>query len=104
MHPRLHLSIEVALLFAMRDGFPGRAHFIAHAMREIRNRLPGALGPEVRFRGAGYEDRTATVHKRWVAEGLPEDGSLPLPEASAPSRQVPRVEMCLLSFWPRWAG
>ena len=87
--PALAPLYRGALLLAMRDGFPGRAHFIAHAMREIRNRLPGALGPEVRFRGAGYEDRTATVHKRWVAEGLPEDGSLPLPEASAPSASGP---------------
>lgn len=38
-----------ALALAMLDSFPGRAHFIAHAIREIRNRLPGALGQEDAF-------------------------------------------------------
>jgi len=35
-----------ALALATFDSFPGRAHFIAHAIREIRNRLAGALGRE----------------------------------------------------------
>ena len=81
----------------MSDGFPGRVHFIAHAIREIRNRLPGALGPKVKRRDAGYEHFTAKVHERWVAEGLPEDGSLPLlkepePHASGPARRDVSVE------------
>ena len=73
----------------MLDGFPGRVHFIALAIREIRNRLPGALGLNVRRRVAGYEQLTENLHKRWVAEGLPEDGSLPLPEESVPSASGP---------------
>ena len=73
----------------MLDGFPGRVHFIAHAIREIRNRLPGALGPKVPGGGASYEHLTEKIHKRWVAEGLPEDGRLPLPEESVPSASGP---------------
>ena len=33
----------------MLDSFPGRVNFIAHAIREIRNRLPDALGQEDAF-------------------------------------------------------
>ena len=87
--PALAPLYRGALVLAMRDSFPGRAHFIAHAIREIRNRLPGALGPKVQRRDAGYEHLTAKVHERWVAEGLPEDGGLRLPEESAPSASGP---------------
>ena len=73
----------------MLDGFPGRVHFIAHAIREIRNRLPGALGPKVPGRGASYEHLTEKIHQRWVAEGFPEDGKLVLPEESVPSASGP---------------
>lgn len=74
----------------MLDSFPGRVHFIAHAIREICNRLPGALGPEVRRRDAGYEPLTDKIRDRWVAEGFPEDGRLWLPEESVPSASGPR--------------
>ena len=73
----------------MRDSFPGRVHFIALAIREIRNRLPGALGPKVPGGRGSYENLTGEVHKRWVAEGLPEDGRLSLPEESVPSASGP---------------
>ena len=78
-----------ALSLAMRDSFPGRVHLIAHAIREIRDRLPGALGPKVQRRDAGYEHLTDRIHKRWVDEGLPQDGRLRLPEGSAPSESGP---------------
>ncbi len=87
--PALAPLYRGALVLAMRDRFPGRAHFIAHAIREIRNRLPGALGPTVKRRDAGYMDLTAKVHRRWVAEGLPEDGRLASREESVPSASGP---------------
>ena len=74
-----------ALSLAMLDSFPGRMHFVAHAIREIRNRLPGALGTTVKRRNAGYEHLTDKIRERWLAEGLPEDGRLPPPAESAPS-------------------
>ncbi len=79
-----------ALRLAVLDSFPGRVHFIAHAIREICNRLPGALGPEVKPRGAGYEPLTDKIHDQWVAEGLREDGTLRLSDESAPSASGPR--------------
>ena len=74
--PALTPLYEGALSLAARDSFPGRVHFIAHAIREIRNRLPGALGPKVERQDAGYEQATDKIQRRWIEEGLPEDGSL----------------------------
>ena len=73
----------------MLDSFPGRVHFVAHAIREIRNRLPGALGPKVARRDAGYEGLTDKIREQWLAEGLPGDGRLPPPAESAPSASGP---------------
>ena len=47
--PALAPLYSGALALAKLDSFPGRAHFIAHAIREIRNRLPGAIGLEDAF-------------------------------------------------------
>ena len=79
-----------ALRLADCDSFPGRVHFVTHAIREIGNRLPSTLGPKVEKRGAGYENLTDTIRDRWLAEGLPEDGRLRLSEESAPSASGPR--------------
>lgn len=87
--PALAPLYRGALLLAMRDSFPGRVHFIAHAIREIRNRLPGALGPRIRRRDAGYEHLTDKIYKLWVEEGFPKDGKLVAPEESVPSASGP---------------
>ena len=69
----------------MFDSFPGRAHFVAHAIREIQNRLPGALGPKVARRAADYKGLADKIREQWLAEGLPDDGRLLTPAESAPS-------------------
>ena len=74
--PALTPLYRGALSLAMRDSFPGRVHFIAHAIREIQNRLPGALGPKVKRRDVDYAHLADKIQQRWVEEGLPEDGSL----------------------------
>ena len=80
-----------ALVLAAFDSFPGRVHFITHAIREIGNRLPVALGPKVKKKTAGYPDLTKTIRRRWLAEGLPADGSPPPRlEGSVPSASGPR--------------
>ena len=87
--PALAPIYRGALALAMFGSFPGRAHFIAHAIREIRNRLPGALGPKVARRDARYEQLTDEIRERWLADGFPEDGRL-LPRAgSAPPASGP---------------
>lgn len=88
--PALEPLYRGALRLVAFGSFPGRVHFIAHAIREIRNRLPGALGPYVKAKKAGYEDLADAIRGRWLAEGLREDGRLRLPEESAPSASGPR--------------
>lgn len=80
-----------AVVLAAFDSFPGRVHFITHAIREIGNRLPTALGPKVKKKEAGYEDHTRTIRRRWLVEGLPADGKPPQPlGGSVPSASGPR--------------
>ena len=87
--PALAPLYRGALLLAISDSFPGRVHFIAHAIREIRNRLPSALGTKVKRRDAGYEYLTDKIREEWLAEGLPEDGGLLPPAESTPSASGP---------------
>ena len=87
-----------ALSLAMRENFPGRVHFIAHAIREIRNRLPGALGPMVKRRDAGYQDLTDKIKRRWIKEGLPERGSLESLKESVATVSGPRYREVSFEF------
>jgi hypothetical protein len=70
---------------ALDDAFPGRVWFVAHAIREIRNRLPDALAGEVATSRTDYPGLTAEVHLRWVEEGLPVEGGSIIDPAAEPS-------------------
>lgn len=96
--PALAPLYQGALLIAMRESFPGRVHFIAHAIREIQNRLPSALGPKVKQHRTGYEDLTDKILQRWIEEGLPEDGSVPIPKAFSPSDSRPECREVSVRF------
>ena len=96
--PALTPLYEGALALAARDSFPGRVHFIAHAIREIQNRLPGALGPMVERRDAGYEQLTDKIQQRWVEQGLPEDGSLASLKESVPTASGPGYQEVSFEF------
>ncbi|MCE2511392.1 MAG: hypothetical protein J4F50_02325 [Acidimicrobiia bacterium] len=76
-------------MLAAFDSLPGRVHFIAHAIREIGNRLPVALGNKVKKKTAGYEDHAKAIRDRWLDEGLPPDGRLRFLQESAPSASGP---------------
>ena len=88
--PALEPFYRGALVLAASDSFPGRVHFITHAIREIGNSLPAALGPKVKSKKTGYEDLTDTIRARWLDESLPEDGMLRLPKESVPPASGPR--------------
>lgn len=83
-----------ALRMAMDESFPGRVHFVAHAIREIRNRLPHAVAG-VEKRGPSYQVLTTKLRTKWEDEGLPSDGSLPLAEGLEPSVSGPGYEVSL---------
>lgn len=90
--PALAPFYRGALELAMLDCFPGRVHFVAHAIREIRRCLPSALGTKAEGRDADYGPLIGKIRNSWLEEGLPEDGRLsppaePLPSAEGPPRR-----------------
>jgi hypothetical protein len=71
--------------------FPGRVWLVAHAVREIRNRLPDAIAGELSGGRTEYSQLAQGVHDAWIDDGLPSDGSVPVlatadPDASGPER------------------
>ena len=61
----------------MDEDFPGRVHFIAHAVREIRNRLPDAIDGSLVLPKPKYPKYVGKLRRRWVDEGFPVDGAGP---------------------------
>jgi hypothetical protein len=59
---------------------------MAHALRDMRNRLPDAIAGPVKGFNTQYSDLADLVTKCWMEDGLPGDGSSPVTadrEASA---------------------
>jgi len=79
---------------ALDPAFPGRVWFVAHALRDIRNRLPNAIAGPVKGSKTEYSNLAATVTSCWIEDGLPGDGSSPLAGGSEPSPEGPeRIEV-----------
>ena len=81
--PHLAPLYLAALRMTMDEGFPARVHLIAHAIREIRNRLPDALDGALQLPKSKYPKYVGKLYERWVEEGLPTDGSGPSMDESA---------------------
>ena len=45
--------------------FPGRLHFVAHAVRDIADRLPFVLDPQLESNRVQYEDQMDGIEKLW---------------------------------------
>lgn len=91
--PALTPLYKGAVAMVYDEGFPGRVHFVAHAVREIRNRLPEAFAGETRSR-VRYGDLTEAVHESWIEDGLPSDGSSPVGAKTEPPPTGPgKVEV-----------
>ena len=60
------------------DSFPGRVRFVAHAVREIRNRLPDVIAGPKQSQSVQYKNRLDQVRKKWEKANLSTDGSLPI--------------------------
>lgn len=74
---------SLELLYGRR-AVPGRFHFVAHAAREMANRMPEALS-EVRVKGRlDYKSRLDVIADHWKREGLNLEGSLPSSDAQVP--------------------
>ena len=86
-----------AVRMTMEESFPGRVHLVAHAMREIRNRLPDAVAGVVKP-GRNYHDLATKVRSRWETEDFPSDGPLSFsttlePSTSGPEKYEVSVEL-----------
>src|SRR5579862_3363825 len=58
----------VILLYA--NPLPGRVRFVAHAVREIRNRLPDAVAGPTKNQGLQYKNRLDDIVKLAGADAL----------------------------------
>ncbi len=68
--PQLGELYEGAVKMLENEQFPGRVRFIAHAVREIANRLPEAVGGEVTKGHLDYHEDISSVAVAWKDEGL----------------------------------
>ncbi len=72
--------------------FPGRTRFVAHAVREIRNRLPDAITGPRKGGTAQYINRLDDIAKHWRKAGFSLDGTIhaSITEVEAvPSTDIP---------------
>jgi hypothetical protein len=82
---------EAAVTMAFDDTFPGRVWFIAHALRDIRNRLPEALDGGTRGPRTEYSHLAKKITTCWIEDGLPVDGRYSVTEAYSRPQQAHRV-------------
>jgi hypothetical protein len=87
--PSLAPVYVAGVTMAVDETFPGRVWFVAHAIREIRNRLPDALAGEVASSQTDYPGLADKVHARWLDDGLPSAGSPPVWAELAPTSSGP---------------
>jgi hypothetical protein len=76
--PNLAPAYEATIRLAADPTFPGRACFMAHALRDMRNRLPNAIAGPVKGSNTRYAHLADLVTKCWMEDGLPSDGSSPV--------------------------
>ena len=67
---------EGAVLLLFEVHVPGGPRFIAHAVREIRNRLPDAVSGTRTPGNLNYKDQLDNIVKRWKKAGFPIDGRI----------------------------
>jgi hypothetical protein len=99
--PSLGELYHGALIMLHDENFPGRTHFVAHAVREIGNRLPDFIAGPIKSSQVQYVNRLDAIGKRWQRFGFGLDGS-PLPsvteEKAPPSTDVPIPRPLFLEF------
>jgi len=74
----------LALLYDRRRMVPGWTRMVAHAIREIQNRLPDAIAGRTDTVYLNYKERLDGMVRDWERAGFPLDGSLPIAVYSPP--------------------
>lgn len=94
------LKSEVPALAPVYDGavrmirepdFPGRVHFIAHAMREIMNRLPDAFTKDAHTGRVEYSELVDDIAACWKEGELPTDQCREVVEILLRQHRVPPI-------------
>lgn len=83
---------EGALRILSEAHFPGKVRFVAHAIREIVNRLPDAMGAP-RAAHIQYQDLCDKIENDWRKHGLPSDGTLPPDPESGSNPKITDVKL-----------
>jgi hypothetical protein len=69
--PSLGELYQGAIFLLCDESFPGRSRLIAHAVREIKNRLPDAISGEQHQSNLEYVKRLDKIAEVWKKEKLP---------------------------------
>lgn len=83
---------EGALQILYSPTFPAKSRFVAHAMREISNRLPDTLGPRLIAR-TDYPKHCDEILRLWKRAQFPLDGSLPTAPPGRATGPDPVIEV-----------
>ncbi len=80
-------------------GFPGQLRFVAHAVREIRNRLPDVVTGVKSGGTLKYQDRLDEVAKVWRAHGFQQVSSSDTEPSLVPPDGLVRVPVPVHQAW-----
>jgi hypothetical protein len=83
----------VIMLYGSGRPLPGWSRFVAHAVREVGNRLPDAVGGRQVAGPLEYATRCESLARRWEELGLPLDGSIPPVGLDSPPASIPDVPL-----------
>jgi len=75
--PSLGELYEGALKMVFGPKFPGRTRFVAHAVREVRNRLPDVIAGTKSGGPVQYTNRLDHIVSEWRKAGFALDGTIP---------------------------
>jgi hypothetical protein len=81
--PSLGELYEGAVEMLFKNSMPGRARFIAHAVREIGNRLPDVIAGSKSASRFEWKQQLDGLTEAWQKAGLSLDGSLPVTMAGS---------------------
>lgn len=87
-------ELYVGALWMLFDSkFPGRTRFVAHAVREIRNRLPDVIAGSKSGVYFDWKTRLDGLAKEWQKTGFTLDGSNPMNVTHDQGVPVPTVSV-----------
>jgi hypothetical protein len=93
--PSLAELYEGSVRLVFETPLPGWTRFVAHGVREIRNRLPGVISGERGSTRLDYTNRMDDIAKAWKRAGFTTDGTIPTIHDSQGSVQTPSPEVPL---------